>query len=39
MNLFKDFDFRQLDSPDFKEDSVREVLTTSIAARDDYWRQ
>jgi hypothetical protein len=26
MNLFKDFDFGQLDSPDFKEDSVREVL-------------
>jgi DNA modification methylase len=26
MNIFKDFDFTQLSSPEFKEDSVREVL-------------
>jgi hypothetical protein len=25
-HLFHNFDFAQLDSPDFKEDSVREVL-------------
>ncbi len=25
-SIFKDFDFRQLNSPDFKEDSVREVI-------------
>ena len=30
MNLFKDFDFAQLDSPDFKEDSVREILILPI---------
>ncbi|MFN0201792.1 MAG: hypothetical protein ACKVTZ_09740 [Bacteroidia bacterium] len=24
--FFQDFDFAELDSPDFKEDSVREVL-------------
>jgi hypothetical protein len=26
MDIFEKFDFSQLDSPDFKEDSVREVL-------------
>ena len=26
MIFFKNFDFSQLDSPDFKEDSVKEVL-------------
>ncbi len=26
MKQFKNFDFSQLDSPDFKEDSVREVI-------------
>ncbi|MGD0411589.1 MAG: DNA methyltransferase [Verrucomicrobiota bacterium] len=30
MNLFKNFDFGQLDSPDFKEDSVREILILPI---------
>ena len=30
MKLFEDFDFSQLDSPDFKEDSVREVLILPI---------
>jgi hypothetical protein len=29
-NLFKDFDFNLLDSPDFKEDSVREELITPL---------
>ncbi|MDB9374417.1 type I restriction enzyme HsdR N-terminal domain-containing protein [Nodularia sphaerocarpa] len=28
--LFKDFDFKLLDSPDFKEDSVREELITPL---------
>lgn len=29
-NLFKSFDFNLLDSPDFKEDSVREELITPL---------
>ena len=27
---FKDFDFKRLDSPDFKEDSVREVIILPV---------
>jgi DNA modification methylase len=34
--MFKDFDFQQLYSPDFKEDSVREVLILPIIQRLGY---
>ncbi len=34
--LFSDFDFSMLDDPDFKEDSVREVLITPILKRLGY---
>ena len=34
--MFKDFDFAQLNSPDFKEDSVREVLILPIIQRLGY---
>ena len=34
--LFQEFDFAQLDSPDFKEDSVREVLIVPILAQLGY---
>jgi len=29
-DLFDDFDFTQLDSPDFKEDSVRELIVSPL---------
>ncbi|WP_197711062.1 type I restriction enzyme HsdR N-terminal domain-containing protein [Chromatium okenii] len=34
--LFQDFDFAQLHSPDFKEDSVREVLILPILTQLGY---
>ncbi len=34
--MFSDFDFQQLYSPDFKEDSVREVLILPIIKRLGY---
>jgi DNA modification methylase len=35
-NIFNNFDFKQLASPDFKEDSVREVLILPILQRLGY---
>ena len=34
--LFQDFDFSQLHSPDFKEDSVREVLILPLLQKLGY---
>ncbi|MFA7359493.1 MAG: DNA methyltransferase [Candidatus Kapaibacterium sp.] len=36
INLFHNFDFSQLNNPDFKEDSVREVLILPILTRLGY---
>ena len=35
-NIYQNFDFKQLYSPDFKEDSVREVLILPILAKLGY---
>ena len=35
-NILDDFDFRQLDSPDFKEDSIREVIILPILYKLGY---